>query len=133
MNPMITKVVDQINLERKGALVKENLGFSNTRPLSSKETYSSVNGVNELPVILENGTKEEIELSVGPEKGYKIVEFGGKITSSFLFGEWLKNSKTLNGASDDLKAEFVNQAQKTKKLMLAADKSMENECTKGLY
>jgi len=64
MDPMITKVVDQINLERKGAKAKEALGFVDTRPLSSKETYSSVNGVNELPTILENGTKEEIEVSV---------------------------------------------------------------------
>ncbi len=130
MDPMITKVVDQINLERKWAKVKEALGFTDTRPLSSKETYSSVNGVNELPSILENGTKEEIEVSVGPEKGYRINEFGGKITSSFLFGEWLKKSQTLKGASDDLKAEFVNQAKKAKKLMLAADKGMEYECTK---
>lgn len=130
MDPMITKVVDQINLERKGAKAKEALGFVDTRPLSSKETYSSVNGVNELPAILENGTKEEIEVSVWPEKGYKIVEYGGKITSSFLFWEWLKKSQTLKGASDDLKAEFVNQAKKSKKLMQAADKGMEYECTK---
>ena len=130
MDPMITKVIDQINLERKGIKAKQALGFTDTRPLSSKETYSSVNGVNELPSILENWTKEEIEVSVGPEKGYKIVEYGGKITSSFLFGERLKKSQTLKGASDDLKAEFVSQAKKSKKLMQAADKGMEYECTK---
>ena len=130
MDPMITKIVDQINLERKGAKVKEALCFVDTRPLSSKETYSSVNGVNELPDILENGTKEEIEVSVGPEKGYKIKEFGGKITSSYLFGEWLKKSQTLKGASDDLRGQFVEQAKKAKKLMQSADKGMEYECTK---
>jgi len=130
MNPLITKTVDQINLERKWSKAKESLCFSDTRPLSSTETYSSVNGVNELPVILENGTKEEIEVSVWPSKGYSIVEYGGKITSSFLFGEWLRTAKTLNGASDDLKAEFVAQSQKTKKLMNAAEKGMEYECVK---
>jgi len=130
MNPLITKTVDQINLERKGAKAKESLWFSDTRPLSSNETYSSVNGVNALPTILENGTKAEIETSVWPSKGYSIVEYGGKITSSFLFGEWLRTAKTLSGASDDLKAEFVAQSQKTKKLMNAAEKGMEYECTK---
>jgi len=64
MDPMITKVVDQINLAKSGTAAKAQLGFVDTRPLSEKETYSSVNGVNELPAILENGTKEEIELSV---------------------------------------------------------------------
>jgi hypothetical protein len=132
MDPMITKVVDQVNLAREGREVKAQLGFVDTRPLSSNETYSSVNGVNELPSLNENGTKEEMELSVGPAKGYKIQEFGGKITSSFLFGEWLKTSKTLNGAKDDLKAEFVSQAQKTKKLMKAAEKGMAYEAIKVL-
>lgn len=132
MDPMITKVVDQINLERTGKEVKAMLWFVDTRPLSSNETYSSVNGINELPAINENGTKEEMELSVGPAKGYKIQEFGGKITSSFLFGEWLKVSKTLSGASDDLKAEFVSQAQKTKKLLKAAEKGMAYEAIKVL-
>lgn len=132
MDPMITKVVDQINLERKASEVKAQLGFSDTLPLSANETYSSVNGVNSLPTINENGTKEEMELSVWPTKGYKIVEYGAKITSSFLFGEWLKKSKTLNGAKDDLKAEFVNIAQKTKKLMLAAEKGMAHEAIKVL-
>lgn len=130
MNPMITKVVDQINLEREGGDVKTCLGFTDTRPLSSKQTFSSVNGVNELPVILENGTKEEIETSVGPEKGYEVNEYGGKITASFLFTEWLKVSQTLSGASDDLKVEFVDQAQRTKKLLQAAKKGMDYETTK---
>jgi len=132
MDPMITKVVDQMNLERTGKDVKKLLGFVDTKPLSSNETYSSVNGVNELPAINENGTKEEMEVSVGPSKGYKIQEFGGKITSSFLFGERLKQSKTLTGAKDDLKAEFVSMAQKTKKLMKAAAKGMDYESLKVL-
>jgi hypothetical protein len=118
---MVTKVVDQMNLERKATSAKVKLGFVDTKPLSENETYGSVNGVNELPTILENGTKEEMILSVGPTKGYSIVEYGAKITSSFLFGEWLKTAQTLKGASDDLRAEFVNQAKKTKKLLQAAD------------
>lgn len=130
MDPLITRTVDQINLERKTKNVKADLGFVDTMPLSSKETYGSVNGVNELPKLLENGTKEEIEQAVGPEKGYKIVQYGGKITSSDLFGEWLRTAKTLNGAKDDLKAEFVSQAKAAKKLMMAADKGIEVECTK---
>lgn len=132
MDPMITKVVDQINLERKSSEVKAQLGYKDELPLSANETYSSVNGVNSLPEINENGTKEEMELSVGPTKGYKIKEYGAKITSSFLFGEWLKKSKTLTGAKDDLKAEFVDTAQKTKKLLLAAEKGMAYEAIKVL-
>ena len=132
MDPMITKVVDQINLEREGKQIKAILGYVDTLPLSANETYSSVNGVNELPAINENGTKEEMELSVGPAKGYKIQEFGWKITSSFLFGEWLKKSKTLVGAKDDLKAEFVSMAKKSKKLMKAAEKGMYYEALKVL-
>ena len=130
MNPMITKVVDQINLERDTKNVKSELGFVDTKPLSEKETFGSVNGVNELPKILENGTKEEIEKAVGPEKGYKIVEYGGKITSSYLFGVWLKTAQTLKGADTDLKAEFISQSKSVKNLMSAADKGMEIECTK---
>ena len=132
LDPMITKVVDQINLERPAMAAKKVLGYVDVKPLSVNETYSSVNGVNELPEILENGTKEEMELSVGPTKGFKIKEYGSKITSSFLFGEWLKTAKTLTGAKDDLKAEFVSMANKTKKLMRAADKGMEYEAIKVL-
>ena len=130
MDPMVTKVVDQMNLERKATAAKAKLWFVDTKPLSENETYGSVNGVNELPKILENWTKEEMLLSVGPTKGYSIVEYGSKITSSFLFWEWLKTAQTLKGASDDLRAEFVNQAKKTKKLLQAADMWVEIECTK---
>ena len=65
-------------------------------------------------------------------KNVDRVEFGGKITSSFLFGEWLKKSQTLVGAKDDLKAEFVAMAQKTKKLLKAAEKGMYYEALKVL-
>jgi hypothetical protein len=64
MDPMITEIVDQENLERKGLSLATQIGMVNQMPLSENETYSSVNGVNELPVILENGTKEEVESTV---------------------------------------------------------------------
>lgn len=101
-------------------------------PLNSKETFSSVNGVNELPVINENGTYTEMVLSVGPEKGFKVVEYGTKITSSRLFGRWLAASKTLKGANDDMKAQFLNTASKTKSLLEAAEKTVDYQVTKLL-
>jgi len=130
MNSMITKTIDQVNMERKAKDTMGKLGFTPTIPLSENETYGSVNWVNELPVINENGTKEEMELSVSPSKGYKIVEYGEKITSSFLFGQWLKTAKTLVGATSDLQAKFIDTGKKAKKLMQAADKSMAYEMTK---
>lgn len=132
LDALITDTIDQIDLERGGKEVKALLGYTDTKPLSVNQMFSSTNGVNSLPEINENGTKEEMELSVWPNKGFQIKEYGQKITSSFLFGEWLKTAKTLNGASDDLKAEFVNQGQKTAKLLQAADMSMGDEAIKVL-
>jgi len=132
MDPLVTETVDQRNLARKDKDAREVVGVVNKMPLNSKETFSSVNGVNDLPEINENGTYEEMVLSVWPEKGFKVVEYGAKITSSRLFGRWLAASKTLKGANDDMKAEFLNTASKTKNLLLAAEKTVDNQVAKLL-
>lgn len=131
-NALVTDSIDQIDLERKGKEVKAMLGFTDTIPLSVNEVYSSTNWVNSLPEINENGTKEEMELSVWPKKGYEIKEYGGKITSSYLFNQWLKTAKTLNGASSDLQAEFVSKGNQTRDLLISADMGMAEEAIKVL-
>jgi len=132
MDPLVTESIDQRKLSRKGIDTRNVLGVTNKMPLNSNETFSSVNGVNELPVINENGTYEEMSSSVGPEKGFKVIEYGEKITSSRLFGRRQAASKSLKGASDDIRKEYLNTASKTRNLLSAAEKGAEYQTTKLL-
>lgn len=132
MDPLVTQSVDQRNLERKGKNATDLIGIANKTPLNDDERFGSVNGVNELPTINENGTYEEMTSTVGPKKGFEVVSYGEKITSSRLFGRWLMASKTLVGATDTIRKEFLNTASKTRNLLMAAEKSIDIEATKLL-
>jgi len=132
MDPLVTETVDQRNISRKGKDARDVIGVVNKMPLNSNETFSSVNGVNELPTINENGTYEEMVMTVWPEKWFKVISYGEKVTSSRIFGRWLATSKTLKGANDDMKAEFLNTASKTRNLLTAAEKIVDVQATKLL-
>jgi hypothetical protein len=64
LDPLVTGSVDQRNLERKGKATLGVIGISNKQPLNDDERFGSVNGVNELPKINENGTYEEMTSTV---------------------------------------------------------------------
>lgn len=132
MDALVSESVDQRNIERKAGNVRGVIGIVNKIPLNADERFSSVNGVNALPKINENGTYEEMETSVWPKKWFKVESYGGKITSSRIFGRWLAVSKTLQGASDTIRKEFAATASKTKNLLMSAAKRADEEATKLL-
>jgi len=58
---LITESVKQENLVEESKDLKAKLMYTNKRPLQINEEFGSINGVNELPLMNENETKEEME------------------------------------------------------------------------
>lgn len=95
------------------------LGYKSVTPLTINEEYFSIGGDREIDRINENWVKPEYEITKLPWKGFKIQEYGGKITTSYLFYKWLQSSSTLEGADSSVKAERANVARQGKRLINA--------------
>lgn len=107
LNWLITDIINQNDLGIDYAELKTKMEFVDTITSSLNEKFTGLDGATELSLIQENGLKPEKERTKLPEKGYAIVEYGNKITTSYLMKERLKTSKTLTTASSDVKTEWT--------------------------
>lgn len=64
--------------------------------------------------------KPEGERTKLPDKGFEIVEYGEKLTTSFLMYQWLKKSKNIKGADSQIKKEWMTLARDSRFLIEAA-------------
>lgn len=107
LNGLITDIINEADLGLDYAELKTKMDFVDTRASSISEVFTGVDGPTELSMIIENGLKPEKERTKLPDKGYAIVEFGNKITTSYLMRKWLEQSSTLTTASADVKKEWL--------------------------
>jgi hypothetical protein len=119
LNGLLTAIVNETDVQEEYANYKEKLAFTDEKALNIDQKFSSVAGPVEVDAINENGVKPEGERTKLPDKGFEIREYGEKLTTSFLMGEWLKTSKTLEGASDSVKQEWMTIARDGKYLIEA--------------
>jgi len=119
LNGLITAIVNETDIQEEYANMKEKLAFVDEKALSIDQQFSSVAGPLEVDPINENGVKPEGERTKLPNKGFEIREYGEKLTTSFLMGEWLKTSKTLEGADSSVKQEWMTIARDGKYLIEA--------------
>lgn len=130
LNGLLTAITSEMDVQTDYAEKKDLLMFYEQQALSLEETFSGIAGPLETDEITENGVKNEGTRTKLPNKGYEIVEYGEKLSTSFLMYQWLKTSRTLEGASTDVKKEWKTIARDSKFLIEGAMLRMTIEMTK---
>ena len=80
--------------------------------------------------IHENSVLPEAERWKLPNKGYEIVQYGNKLTTSKLMNKWLMESNSLEGANSDVLSTFDKLTDDTRDLMSMAMMRMTMEMVK---
>jgi hypothetical protein len=112
LSPLITSLFDQdlVSHEYMEDLM-EKMGFRSTRALTPDQKFSVIIGAYELSEITEGQDIPDVEVGKGNNKGYEIVQYGGKIGITKLFRKWIETASTLEGADTSVKAEWARLAQ----------------------
>lgn len=130
LNWLLTAITSEMDVQADYSEKKDLLMFYEQQALSLEETFSGIAWPLETDEITENGVKNEGTRTKLPNKWYEIVEYGEKLSTSFLMYQWLKQSKTLEGASTDVKKEWKTIARDSKFLIEGAMLRMTIEMTK---
>jgi len=120
LNGLLARIANELDFQEQYAGYKTDLMFMDEPVLNEQQTYSGIAGPLELDAINENSVKPEGERTKLPNKGFRINEYGEKITTSFLFYQWIQKSRTIKGAGDDIKREWMNLAENGRFLIESA-------------
>lgn len=129
LNALLSVIANESDVQTDYAGYKEDLMFYEQQALSLDEKFSGIAGPLEIDTITENGVKSEGTRTKLPDKGFEIVEYGEKLTTSFLMYEWLKVSRSISGASADIKKEWKTIARDAKFLIEGAMMRMSIDMT----
>lgn len=130
LNWLMTSLVNETDLQADYAGYKRDLMFHEQTALNLEETFSWVAWPLELDEISENWVKPEWTRTKLPNKWFEIVEYGEKLTTSYLMYQWIQKSRSLKWASNDIKKEVINLTNDAKNLIIGAMLRMSMEMTK---
>lgn len=114
LNQLIQDMINQTTLDQDLSDLRDKALLFQTRAIGENDVFTALSGPVELDPILENGLKTEQTRSKTPNKGYKIKEYGGKLTTSYLMRKWLEKTTDLNGADSSVLqgwADFLNNGK----------------------
>lgn len=120
LNGLLSHIGNELDVQEEYADYKRDLMFYEQQALSLDEKFSAIAWPLELDRITENGVKPEGERTKLPDKGFEIIEYGEKLTTSFLMYQWLKKSKSIKGADSSIKKEWMTLARDSKFLIESA-------------
>jgi hypothetical protein len=123
-------VINETDVQLEYKEYKTALGFTEQRARSIDEKFSGRAGVVEMDEIHENSVLPEAERRKLPNKGYEIVQYGNKLTTSKLMNKWLMESSSLEGANSDVLSTFDKLTDDTRDLMAMAMMRMTMEMVK---
>ena len=115
----ITTDADVMDTIQNYTNIKSALMFTETPFISKDQKYGHKVGPTELDRINEGENKKMKEVSFTPKKGFEIKERANKVAVGYLTYEYLKQSKTLDGANNNVLTEFANLADETKDLTMS--------------
>ena len=128
----ITNDADVMDIIQSYQNLKADLGFVDTPFISKDQKFGNKVGPTELDRINEGENKKLKKISFNPKKGFEIKERANKIGIGYLSYQYLKKSKTLQGASDTVKQEFADLAEQTKDLTMSDMMTKQYEMIKLL-
>ena len=102
LNQLIQDMVNQTNFIEDLSGLKDLALLTSTRAIGQDDTFTALSGPVELDGIAENGLKTEAIRSKTPNKGFKIKEYGNKLTTSFLMRQRIEKTQDLNGADNSV-------------------------------
>lgn len=127
---LITALVNETDLQTDYAGYKEALMFHEQKALSLDETFSGIAWPLELDEISENWVKPEWTRTKLPNKWFEIIEYGEKLTTSYLMYQWIQTSRTIKWASSDIKKEWKKIASDAQFLIQWAMLRMSMQMTR---
>lgn len=131
--PVITALFNQDNVSKEYiANLPEKMRFTRTTALTPDQEFSIIIGAYELDEIDEDGDIPTVSFGKGKSKGFRIVQYGGKIGISKLFRKWLDTGKTLAGADTSVQQAWSRLAQDIISLKAGAVKSSNIAATEVL-
>lgn len=104
---------------------KMRLKSTSTISVSQKFGYRIAG--RELSLLTDGSNKKNRKIEYGNKKGYLTKDFGEKIECTYKMAQYLRNQQTLNGASDDVKQEYIQLTQDSKDLNLGRMETMNIE------
>lgn len=125
----VSEVVEQYKMEEIEDL-KQKMWFVNVKALHPDQKFATTYWVKGLDVLGEWETKKELDLNGWEKKGFSIVEYGNKITTTHLFTKWAKSSNNIKGAPESIQAMLYDISNSTKSLMQAWERTYMEEMVK---
>lgn len=120
LNGLLSYIGNELDVQEEYADYKRDLMFYEQQALSLDEKFSAIAWPLELDKITENGVKPEGERTKLPDKWFEIIEYGEKLTTSFLMYQWLKKSKNIKGADSQIRKEWMTLARDSRFLIESA-------------
>lgn len=110
INGLITAITDETDLQMPYVETKDNLMFHEQMALSEDEKFTGIAWPLETDEISENWVKNEWSRTKLPDKGFEIIEYGEKLTTSYLMYQWIQKAQSLKWASNDIKKQWKTLA-----------------------
>lgn len=132
LDGFVTETIDRNDLIEDHKVYMSMFEYSDTTLISPDQKFGSKSAGKGLQDVTETGIKAQRDLMFWPKKGVYQKEIGEKFTSSFLFTQWTRDAKTIEGAPDSIQAELTNLASQTQDLVTGYDIRYAEEMVKVL-
>ena len=140
-NQLVVSSFDNSKFEPQIKDVKARLYFTEVPIIGSAMLFSNFTPGLGMTQSTELGKATELESYIGGTKGIGQKIFKSKITTTGTFYDWMRKTKSINGANSDVQANIYDMGKKAKQLLMNGDKSMahliikvltEGELTSGI-
>lgn len=128
----IVETIDRNDLTENHKQYASKLVYTDTTLLNADQKFSTKIAGKALGDVSETGLKERRSLTFGSKKGVYQKEIGGEFAMSYLFSQWAKQAKNLQGASDSIQAEMADVMSQVKDLVFGYDVRYAEELVKVL-
>lgn len=132
LDATVTKTIDTIDSLPEHNQYAKKLGFSDISLVSPDQKFGKLARGGGLRPITETGKRNLRSVTGLPRKSVYQREFGDEFRMSYMFTQWMKNSKTVKGSSDSIQAELVSIPKQIQDLMTAYDIVRAEEIVKVL-
>jgi len=127
---LIVTTIEKAKFSKVGEVYAKALSFTNTPILWPNTKYGSMDPGNGLSESGENAKAPELARRFGNTKGIYQKVYKGKITATGLFYDFLRNTKTLEGANSDIQASVLDTGKNMTYVMKQGEKTKAQVMTK---
>lgn len=127
---LIVTTIEKAKFSNAGEVYAKALSFTKTPILGPNTKYGSMDPGNGLNESGENQKASELSRRFGNTKGIYQKIYKNKVTVTGLFYDFLKNTKTLNGANSDIQGAALDTSKNLVYIMKQGEKTKAQIMTK---